>query len=159
MSNTALDRLFNSDTVAPHQDTATLDAQLDEASQDVDDFSFQDLSEGAKSALLGRVSPTIEKVEYSDDLERPEEKPITEEDIKEAAAQNVEGRVTHKRTRRKATTIMPNQQNEQVGSIINCLAVSLLQDLKKERYQFRELSAHDTEYLVNYILSKVEGEM
>lgn len=204
MSNSALERLFNSVEGDKQPSTKpTLEEQLLIDDEEDESLFLEGMSESSRNSLIAKVaSQTVEKVEYKEepgnsesikfdpetgevietntnettleddeslDIERPAEKPITQEDIesvkeeKDDVAEELVQQTKSRRGRKPKVkeelggSVMEKEVNN-VGTIMHVLGVTMLQDMLKSDYKFREFGKEDTALIIKYLLSKVEGE-
>ena len=146
-----------------------------------------EFKEEVKEQPKPATQPTVEKVTVAetssqddDDvtfIERPAEKPISAEEmtqLNESQDDDVADelvQVTKSKRGRKPKVkqdqieMKENKAMEKqvslptgVGTIMHVLGVTMLQDLLKANYKFREFGKEDTALIIKYLLTQLEGE-
>lgn len=152
--------------------------EIEETEDVIDDNIEEDVTE---ELVQPEPSKQIVEDDYSLDIERPAEKPATEEEMKTLNSsqendvadelvqptkskrgrkpkvkqdQSIEEEITMEKQVSTIKTPMPNVG----GTIMNVLGVTMLQDLLKSNYTFREFGKEDTALIIKHLLNTLKGD-
>ena len=158
----------------------TFTEEVEETDDPVEDTITVDETTGEVIDEPDKVEPIKQEVEDEEtlDIERPAEKPATAEEMKilnssqeKDVADELVQPTKSKRGRKPkvkqdqlevGNTNMEEKQvslpTSSVGTIMNVLGVTMLQDLLKSNYTFREFGKEDTALIIKHLLSNLKGD-